>query len=41
MRPDGAILDPAMPWRTFALHTDDELQAMWAYLTVGAAAGAE
>lgn len=32
VRPDGTTLDSAMPWRTFALHTDDELRAMWAYL---------
>ncbi|KPK02775.1 MAG: hypothetical protein AMS20_11645 [Gemmatimonas sp. SG8_28] len=41
IRPDGTILDSAMPWRTFTLHTDDELRAMWAFLATGAAAGAE
>jgi hypothetical protein len=41
VRPDGTMLDSAMPWRTFALHTDDELRAMWVYLEAIAAEGAE
>ncbi len=32
IRPDGSSIDPAMPWQTFALHTDEELRAMWRYL---------
>jgi cytochrome c553 len=41
IRPDGTTLDPAMPWPTFSLHTDEELLAMWAHLTARAAAGSE
>jgi cytochrome c553 len=31
-RPDGATLDPFMPWRVYARMTDDELHALWRYL---------
>lgn len=39
IRPDGSRIDSAMPWQTFALHTDEELGAMWAYLSSRASAG--
>jgi cytochrome c553 len=32
-RPDGRVLDPFMPWPTFARMTDDELAALWRYLS--------
>lgn len=33
VRPDGTLLDPKeMPWETFNRYTDEELQALWAYL---------
>lgn len=33
VRPDGTELDPElMPWKSISLHTDEELQALWAYL---------
>lgn len=31
-RPDGTILNPFMPWRATRLMTDEEIQAVWAYL---------
>jgi mono/diheme cytochrome c family protein len=31
-RPDGTIINPFMPWRSTRLLTDEEIQAMWAYL---------
>lgn len=32
VRPDGSVLNEAMPWPAFARHTDEELEAMWLYL---------
>jgi len=32
VRPDGSVLDPAMPWQAFARFTDDELAAIWLFL---------
>ncbi|MFZ1401290.1 MAG: c-type cytochrome [Candidatus Promineifilaceae bacterium] len=33
VRPDGTLLDPElMPWEAISRHTDEELQALWAYL---------
>ncbi|MFY2763801.1 c-type cytochrome [Arenimonas sp. MALMAid1274] len=32
-RPDGRELHPLMPWRTYAAMTDDELRAIWRYLS--------
>ena len=32
-RPDGRVLNPFMPWPTFARMTDDELAALWRYLS--------
>lgn len=31
-RPDGTTLSEKMPWKGFSLMTDEELQALWAYL---------
>lgn len=31
-RPDGTTLSDAMPWRTFAQMSDDELRALWLHL---------
>lgn len=31
-RPDGAEIDPFMPWKNFAQMSDDELRAIWLYL---------
>jgi mono/diheme cytochrome c family protein len=31
-RPDGAPIDPFMPWKSFAAMTDVEMAALWAYL---------
>jgi mono/diheme cytochrome c family protein len=31
-RPDGAAIDPFMPWKAFAGMTDVEVDALWAYL---------
>lgn len=31
-RPDGTIINPFMPWRSTRLMTDEEIQAVWAYL---------
>lgn len=31
-RPDGAELNAFMPWKNFALLTDTEMDALWAYL---------
>ena len=33
VRPDGTLLDPKeMPWKTFSRYSDEDLQALWAYL---------
>lgn len=33
VRPDGTLLDPElMPWEAISRHTEEELQALWAYL---------
>ncbi len=32
LRPDGAAVGAAMPWRAFSQLTDDEIAAAWAYL---------
>ena len=32
IRPDGANLDEAMPWRAYQLFTDEELAALWLFL---------
>jgi cytochrome c553 len=31
-RPDGSTINPFMPWRLTRLMTDEEIQAVWAYL---------
>ena len=31
-RPDGTTINPFMPWRSTRLMTDQEIQAVWAYL---------
>ena len=31
-RPDGSQINPFMPWKSMATHTDDELRAIWLYL---------
>ena len=31
-RPDGSKIKDFMPWRSMAIHTDDELHAIWLYL---------
>lgn len=31
-RPDGTKINEAMPWKSMARHTDDELHAIWLYL---------
>ncbi len=31
-RPDGAVLDSAMPWYAFSTMTEDEIEALWMYL---------
>jgi mono/diheme cytochrome c family protein len=31
-RPDGSPVNPAMPWKTARLMTDDEIHAVWLYL---------
>jgi cytochrome c553 len=31
-RPDGTAINPFMPWRSTRLMTDEEIQAVWAYL---------
>jgi cytochrome c553 len=31
-RPDGTSINPFMPWRSARLMTDEEIQAVWAYL---------
>jgi hypothetical protein len=31
-RPDGTVINPFMPWRFTRLMTDEEIQAVWAYL---------
>jgi mono/diheme cytochrome c family protein len=31
-RPDGTPVNPAMPWKTARLMTDDEIHAVWLYL---------
>lgn len=31
-RPDGTTINPFMPWRSTRLMTDEEIQAVWAYL---------
>lgn len=31
-RPDGTTINPFMPWRATRLMTDEEIQAVWAYL---------
>jgi len=31
-RPDGAVIDSAMPWYLFAAMTEDEVEALWMYL---------
>jgi len=31
-RPDGSKINPVMPWKSMARHTDAELHAMWLYL---------
>ena len=31
-RPDGTRISEAMPWKSMARHTDDELHAIWLYL---------
>jgi cytochrome c553 len=31
--PDGSTLDSAMPWYVFAKMTDDEVQALWMFLS--------
>jgi mono/diheme cytochrome c family protein len=31
-RPDGAVLDSAMPWYMFAAMTEDEVEALWMFL---------
>lgn len=32
-RPDGTEIDSSMPWRYFTRYTDEELEAMWLYLS--------
>ncbi len=32
MRPDGRVLNTAMPWPYYAQMTDDELRALWRFL---------
>lgn len=31
-RPDGSVLNPAMPWRLAGQMTDEEISAVWAYM---------
>jgi cytochrome c553 len=31
-RPDGSKINEAMPWKSMARHTDDELHAIWLYI---------
>jgi mono/diheme cytochrome c family protein len=31
-RPDGTAISTDMPWETFSLYTDEEVQAIWSYL---------
>lgn len=43
VRPDGSVLNPAMPWSAFSPLSDDDLRAIWMYLRslppVGTSAG--
>ncbi|HEX7051842.1 MAG TPA: cytochrome c [Longimicrobiales bacterium] len=32
IRPDGRVIDPAMPWANVGQMTDDEIRALWMYL---------
>jgi hypothetical protein len=33
-RPDGSLIDPAMPWQYYAQMSDLELRAIWQFLGV-------
>jgi len=31
-KPSGTMIDPSMPWETYAKMTDEEIAAIWLYL---------